>query len=90
MAQEMPERANEVARTRDGAVLDGRTHLVHDDITDLLGAVFAAKQLGSKRGGNDVGHVLMLADRPNLLGAQVAEAKAVFQCYHETLQLSVL
>jgi hypothetical protein len=80
--QEAPERGEEDRRVPVFASLAGGAEVVHQHLADLGRTPLTVEQLAGDRRRFDLGHMLVLHDRSDLVGVEPAHGDAVFDGNH--------
>jgi len=75
--QELPEDGDQVVGMWNVVPPHGRSEVVDDYVADPLRPMLAVKKIASKRGGDDLGDMLMLTDGLDLLRREVTKPHAV-------------
>jgi hypothetical protein len=59
-----------------------RADVINDHVTDFFCAVLLVRQILSKRGSSDLGHMLVLGDGEHLLFREAAKGHSVLRGHH--------
>lgn len=59
-----------------------RADVINDHVTDFFCAVLLVRQILSKRGSSDLGHMLVLGDGEHLLFSEAAKGHAILKGNH--------
>jgi hypothetical protein len=77
LVQEVPQRRNEVPSTRNIALPNGCTHVVHQHVPDLLASALTLEQVTAEHNRRGLGNVLVLGNGLDLVWREIAEADQI-------------
>jgi hypothetical protein len=88
--QEMAQRCKKLLCMPSVAPVERASDVLHDHGAHLIRPMTLLHELAGKARGNDLGHVLVLGERQNLLLGKATKSDAVLQRYHSRTSPFVL